>query len=77
MSDLDVNCSLIGCRMLYMEPVPVPKDSVPAYGSVVEPHTLAELDDSRADPEKSRMISLLIRERVLGPKHPDTSYYIR
>ena len=24
-----------------------------------------------------RMQALLVRERILGPAHPDTSYYIR
>lgn len=29
------------------------------------------------DPDEMRMQALLIRERILGPVHPDTSYYIR
>nr|CAB3245721.1 protein fem-1 homolog CG6966-like [Phallusia mammillata] len=52
-------------------------ETIAAYGNVREPTTVEELEQCRADPERSRMISLLIRERVLGPKHPDTSYYIR
>uniref|UniRef100_F6U7M8 Uncharacterized protein n=1 Tax=Ciona intestinalis TaxID=7719 RepID=F6U7M8_CIOIN len=50
---------------------------VAAYGNIKEPQTIAELEESRSDPERCRIIALLIRERVLGPKHPDTSYYIR
>lgn len=30
-----------------------------------------------ADPDAMRMQALVIRERILGPAHPDTSYYIR
>lgn len=30
-----------------------------------------------ADPDEMRMQALIIRERILGPAHPDTSYYIR
>lgn len=41
---------------------------------VVEPEAL---DDLLADPDEMRMQALVIRERILGPAHPDTSYYIR
>lgn len=37
----------------------------------------AELDEIIADPDDVRMQALLIRERILGPTHPDTTYYIR
>jgi hypothetical protein len=30
-----------------------------------------------SDPDAMRVQALLIRERILGPAHPDTSYYIR
>lgn len=30
-----------------------------------------------ADPDAMRMQALVMRERILGPAHPDTSYYIR
>ncbi|KAJ8965076.1 hypothetical protein NQ314_004477 [Rhamnusium bicolor] len=30
-----------------------------------------------ADPDEMRMQALVMRERILGPAHPDTSYYIR
>jgi len=36
-----------------------------------------ELDEIIADPDDMRMQALLIRERILGPTHPDTTYYIR
>lgn len=36
-----------------------------------------ELEALISDPDGMRMQALLIRERVLGPAHPDTSYYIR
>uniref|UniRef100_H2Z4C0 Uncharacterized protein n=1 Tax=Ciona savignyi TaxID=51511 RepID=H2Z4C0_CIOSA len=54
-----------------------PTSHIPAYGNINEPKTISELEEVRSDPEKCRIIALLIRERVLGPKHPDTSYYIR
>lgn len=38
---------------------------------------LQELDEIIADPDDVRMQALLIRERILGPTHPDTTYYIR
>lgn len=41
---------------------------------VIEPEAL---DDLLADPDEMRMQALVIRERILGPAHPDTSYYIR
>lgn len=39
--------------------------------------TLDELQDLISDPDAMRVQALLIRERILGPAHPDTSYYIR
>ena len=48
-----------------------------AYLNAVEVQELEELDTMIHDPDEVRMQSLLIRERVLGPRHPDTSYYIR
>ena len=36
-----------------------------------------ELEEIIADPDDVRMQALLIRERILGPTHPDTTYYIR
>ncbi|XP_016115722.1 protein fem-1 homolog C-like [Sinocyclocheilus grahami] len=54
-----------------------PKQLVPAYDYSKEVNTFEELDSLIADPDDMRMQALLIRERILGPSHPDTSYYIR
>uniref|UniRef100_A0A1B6E6C9 Uncharacterized protein n=1 Tax=Clastoptera arizonana TaxID=38151 RepID=A0A1B6E6C9_9HEMI len=51
--------------------------TIEAYDHTREIRTLEELDDLLADPDEMRMQALLIRERILGPAHPDTSYYIR
>lgn len=50
---------------------------VPAYDSAVEVTDINQLDDLVMDPDAMRMQALLVRERILGPAHPDTSYYIR
>ncbi|XP_056094285.1 protein fem-1 homolog C [Rhinichthys klamathensis goyatoka] len=50
---------------------------VPAYDHTREVNSLEELEALIADPDDMRMQALLIRERILGPAHPDTSYYIR
>nr|XP_039272544.1 protein fem-1 homolog CG6966-like [Styela clava] len=50
---------------------------VEAYCSAVEAQTVEALDELRSDPDSMRMQALLVRERILGPRHPDTSYYIR
>lgn len=39
--------------------------------------SLEELQELISDPDAMRVQALLIRERILGPAHPDTSYYIR
>merc|ERR1712172_253057 len=36
-----------------------------------------ELEQIISEPDAMRMQALLVRERILGPAHPDTSYYIR
>nr|UHS16776.1 Fem1c [Andrias davidianus] len=56
---------------------PVPQTLVMAYDYAKEVNTAEELDNLIADPDEMRMQALLIRERILGPSHPDTSYYIR
>ncbi|KAH9369788.1 hypothetical protein HPB48_011625 [Haemaphysalis longicornis] len=59
---------------------PLPKPSRPttaAYGHAVEASSPADLDDLLCEPDQMRMQALLVRERVLGPAHPDTAYYIR
>lgn len=56
---------------------PPPSPVVAAYDfaqEVTDPVALSELLN---DPDDMRMQALLIRERILGPAHPDTSYYIR
>jgi hypothetical protein len=48
-----------------------------AYEFANEFKTQTELDEIIAEPDDMRMQALLIRERILGPTHPDTTYYIR
>lgn len=48
-----------------------------AYEHVVEVTRPEHLTDILSEPDDMRMQSLLVRERILGPSHPDTSYYIR
>ena len=50
---------------------------VGAYGNAREVTSIGQLDDIISDPDAMRMQALLVRERILGPAHPDTSYYIR
>lgn len=65
----------------YHQQPQIPKPSgakpVPAYDSATEVTDINELDDLVMDPDAMRMQALVIRERILGPAHPDTSYYIR
>ncbi|NXQ22214.1 FEM1C protein, partial [Peucedramus taeniatus] len=56
---------------------PVPQTLIMAYDYAKEVNSLEELENLIADPDEMRMQALLIRERILGPSHPDTSYYIR
>ncbi|NXB73626.1 FEM1C protein, partial [Donacobius atricapilla] len=56
---------------------PVPQTLIMAYDYAKEVDSLEELENLIADPDEMRMQALLIRERILGPSHPDTSYYIR
>lgn len=58
-------------------PKPESPPSVAAYDYAREVTSPEELDNLLADPDKMRMQALVIRERILGPAHPDTSYYIR
>ncbi|CAE1151750.1 Protein fem-1 homolog B,Protein fem-1 homolog A,Protein fem-1 homolog CG6966,Protein fem-1 homolog C,Protein fem-1 homolog A-B,Protein fem-1 homolog A-A [Acanthosepion pharaonis] len=61
--------------------VPIPKpinpSPIPAYENTLEVTNEEQLDDLISDPDDMRMQALLVRERILGPAHPDTSYYIR
>lgn len=50
---------------------------VAAYDFAREISDPEALDELLADPDEMRMQALVIRERILGPAHPDTSYYIR
>ncbi|XP_046556474.1 protein fem-1 homolog C-like [Haliotis rubra] len=60
-------------------PILKPETASPiaAYENAVEVTSCDQLDDLIADPDDMRMQALLVRERILGPAHPDTSYYIR
>ncbi|XP_026675593.1 protein fem-1 homolog CG6966 isoform X2 [Ceratina calcarata] len=50
---------------------------VAAYDFAREITEPEALDSLLNDPNEMRMQALVIRERILGPAHPDTSYYIR
>ncbi|XP_022914639.1 protein fem-1 homolog CG6966 isoform X2 [Onthophagus taurus] len=52
-------------------------EKVPAYDYCQEIADIEGLDELMADPDEMRMQALVIRERILGPAHPDTSYFIR
>ncbi|TNN55928.1 Protein fem-1 C [Liparis tanakae] len=56
---------------------PEAKQLIMAYDYAREVTNGEELDGLISDPDEMRMQALLIRERILGPQHPDTSYYIR
>uniref|UniRef100_A0A8C8RZ18 Fem-1 homolog A n=1 Tax=Pelusios castaneus TaxID=367368 RepID=A0A8C8RZ18_9SAUR len=56
---------------------PEPRQLVLAYDYSREVSSVEELEALITDPDEMRMQALLIRERILGPSHPDTSYYIR
>jgi len=53
------------------------KSPISAYENTVEVETVTELEQIISEPDAMRMQALLVRERILGPAHPDTSYYIR
>jgi hypothetical protein len=53
------------------------REPVSAYDLAQEVNDIDSLDELVMDPDGMRMQALLIRERILGPVHPDTSYYIR
>nr|XP_053628741.1 protein fem-1 homolog C-like isoform X2 [Cherax quadricarinatus] len=61
--------------MIY--PKPIQQSPIAAYENSVEVMTLQQLEEIISDPDEMRMQALLVRERILGPAHPDTSYYIR
>merc|ERR1719511_402005 len=53
------------------------KSPISAYENTLEVETVNELEQIISEPDSMRMQALLVRERILGPAHPDTSYYIR
>ena len=53
------------------------KGPIDAYSGALEVTTEVQLEELFSDPDDMRMQALLVRERILGPAHPDTSYYIR
>lgn len=53
------------------------KVPIAAYDYAQEVNDINALDELVMDPDEMRMQALVIRERILGPTHPDTSYYIR
>lgn len=77
--DLNLIASLIFFRyqsdVVISKPSPLPL--VAAYDFAQEICEPEQLDELLADPDEMRMQALVIRERILGPAHPDTSYYIR
>ena len=58
-------------------PKPPSLPGVSAYDFAKEISDPEALDELLEDPDEMRMQALVIRERILGPAHPDTSYYIR
>lgn len=50
---------------------------IPAYDHQSEVNSIDELQKIMGEPDAMRMQALLVRERILGKSHPDTSYYIR
>ena len=64
-------------RDMHKYPKPDNIEKCEAYNNTVEVRTLSGLNELIAEPDKMRMQALLLRERILGPAHPDTSYYIR
>jgi len=53
------------------------KSPISAYENTLEVESVEALEEIISDPDSMRMQALLVRERILGPAHPDTSYYIR
>ena len=60
-----------------MIPKALVKSPISAYENTLEVETVPELEQIISEPDAMRMQALLVRERILGPAHPDTSYYIR
>jgi len=58
-------------------PKPQGQSPIAAFENTVEAASQEQLDEAVSDPDEMRMQALLVRERILGPAHPETSYYIR
>ena len=65
------------CNGELVVPKVVVASPISAYENTLEVESLDQLEDIISDPDEMRMQALLVRERILGPAHPDTSYYIR
>ncbi|XP_018320025.1 protein fem-1 homolog CG6966 [Agrilus planipennis] len=52
-------------------------EPIQAYDYAVEIQNPEDLEELMTDPDEMKMQALVMRERILGPAHPDTSYYIR
>lgn len=62
-------------RYMHEPYLPKPISRTPpvhAYDNRTEVTEIQELDDLVMDPDAMRMQALLVRERILGPAHPDT-----
>jgi len=70
MEDRYVDGELVCAKVVIASPIA-------AYENTVEVSNLNQLEEIISDPDGMRMQALLVRERILGPAHPDTSYYIR
>lgn len=70
MEDRYVDGELVCPKMVLASPIA-------AYENTVEVSDIDQLEEIISDPDGMRMQALLVRERILGPAHPDTSYYIR
>lgn len=53
------------------------KSFLEAYGNTREFQNNDDLKNLQSDPDKMKMQSLIIRERILGIHHPETYYFIR
>jgi ankyrin repeat protein len=62
---------------IFTKTVAIKTNAIEAYDYANEFMNEEDLDELISDPDDVRMQALLIRERILGPLHPDTTYYIR
>lgn len=74
--------TFIVCSSRFSDPInplqkPLAPSKVSAYEGATEVQTMEDLEELLSDPDDMKMQALLVRERILGPAHPDTSYYIR